>query len=67
MSGADLSPEELYRQICLTADEYVSFRNQMMQRPYVTVTQIEGALRRGDKLVGLLRMLRAKQAVASHT
>lgn len=62
-TGVDTTANELYRQVCLAADEYLSFRNAMMATPYLTVSQIEGALRRADKIIGLLRMLRGKQAV----
>lgn len=60
MNGADMTLSELYRQLCLAADEYTSYRNNMMSMPTVSLDQIEQAVRRGDKVAAFLRAFRGR-------
>lgn len=62
MSGENMSVAELYRQLCLAADEYTSFRCHMQYTPNPGRDKLEAAIKRADKIVALLKMLRGKQA-----
>lgn len=65
MNGENMGQVELYRQLCLAADEYSSFRCNMMSSPVLTAQQIELAINKADKVVALLRMLQAQQRLAA--
>ena len=60
-----LNSAELYTALCLTADEYTSFRNMMMSSPNPnTAETLELAMLRADKIAGLLRQLRERRVLA---
>lgn len=61
MSGENMNVAELYRQLCLAANEYSSFRCNMVSSPVVTPQQIELAIKKADRVVAFLRMLQARQ------
>jgi rubrerythrin len=55
---------QLYFQLCLVADEYTLFRNQMQVQPAaVTAGQMLAALERADKVMALLKKMRQREAV----
>jgi hypothetical protein len=54
---------ELSRQLYLAADEYTSFRNIMMSSPTITAQQVEGCIKRSDRMAALLRIIRGKLAL----
>jgi len=55
---------QLYHQLCLVADEYTLFRNQMQVQPAAqTAGQMLAALARADKVMGLLKKMRQREAV----
>ncbi len=59
----DTEIAELSRQLYLAADEYTSFRSMMMSSPTVTARQLDDCIKRADKVVALLRIIRGKMAV----
>lgn len=63
MIGETTSLAELFRQLCLAADEYMLARNNMMKSPQLTWPQVEQALKLGDRVQAVLRMIRGRQAL----
>ncbi len=56
------TPDEIFTQTLLAAEEYTLFRNQMVVQPgEVTAAQLLAALSRADKVIGLLAGLRGLQ------
>ena len=63
MTGETASLPDLHRQMRLAADEYTSFRNQMLRCRQLTWEQVDGAIKRADKVVALLRIIRGREAM----
>jgi hypothetical protein len=59
----DTQLEEMYRQLHLAADEYMSFRGQMMCTPMPTGAQVQEALMKADRIMAVLRIIRGKEAM----
>lgn len=55
---------KIYFDLCNAADEYTIFRNAIQVQPGpMTAGQLEAALQRADKIVGLLKQLRQREAI----